>query len=176
MRILYFEGEPRWEYKFIRRAVEDDPSVEIFTVLRTTQNKTYRQSTTGVVDAHELENGFPTKAGRSFPVRRIDYRQRGSKLFQQRTAGDDSRFCRPARRRRALSGRAVRAFRWRLRENADGRNDAVAALCRKRPGAGILPQRRSPMQAARASSRGSWKIAIRTLRAGRRCRRWRIMR
>ena len=61
MRILYFEGEPRWEFKFIRRAVEDDPSVEIFTVLRTTQNKTYRQSTTGVVDAHELENGFPTK-------------------------------------------------------------------------------------------------------------------
>lgn len=61
MRVLYFEGEPRWEFKFIRRAVEDDPSVEIFTVLRTTQNKTYRQSTTGVVDAHELENGFPTK-------------------------------------------------------------------------------------------------------------------
>jgi len=61
MRILYLEGEPRWEFKFIRRAVEDDPSVEIFTVLRTTQNKTYRQSTTGVVDAHELENGFPTK-------------------------------------------------------------------------------------------------------------------
>ncbi len=61
MRILYFEGEPRWEFKFVRRAVEDDPSVEIFTVLRTTQNKTYRQSTTGVVDAHELENGFPTK-------------------------------------------------------------------------------------------------------------------
>ncbi len=25
MRILYVEGEPRWEFKFIRRAVEDDP-------------------------------------------------------------------------------------------------------------------------------------------------------
>ena len=61
MRVLYFEGEPRWEFKFIRRALEDDPSIEVFTVLRTTQNKTYRQSTTGVVDAHELENGFPTK-------------------------------------------------------------------------------------------------------------------
>ena len=61
MRVLYFEGEPRWEFKFIRRALEDDPSIEVFTILRTTQNKTYRQSTTGVVDAHELENGFPTK-------------------------------------------------------------------------------------------------------------------
>ena len=61
MRILYLEGEPRWEFKFIRRAVEDDPSVEVFTILRTTQNKTYRQSSTGVVNEHELENGFPTK-------------------------------------------------------------------------------------------------------------------
>ena len=26
-RILYVEGEPRWEYKFLRRAVEDDPAL-----------------------------------------------------------------------------------------------------------------------------------------------------
>src|SRR5580704_17953610 len=29
MRILYMEGEPRWEFKFIRRAIEDDPSIEV---------------------------------------------------------------------------------------------------------------------------------------------------
>jgi uncharacterized membrane protein len=63
MRILYMEGEPRWEYKFVRRALEDDPSIEIVTILRTTQNKIYRQ---GTVDAHELENGFPTKAEELF--------------------------------------------------------------------------------------------------------------
>jgi uncharacterized membrane protein len=63
MRILYMEGEPRWEYKFIRRALEDDPSIEIVTILRTTQNKIYRQ---GTVDSHELENGFPTKAEELF--------------------------------------------------------------------------------------------------------------
>ena len=28
-RILFFDGEPQWEYKFIRRALEDDPAVEI---------------------------------------------------------------------------------------------------------------------------------------------------
>ena len=28
-RILYIEGEPRWEYKFIRRAEEDDPSCSL---------------------------------------------------------------------------------------------------------------------------------------------------
>ncbi|HVV46913.1 MAG TPA: glutamine amidotransferase, partial [Bryobacteraceae bacterium] len=59
MRILYIEGEPRWEYKFIRRAIEDDQSIEVVTILRTTQNKIYRQ---GTIDAHELEDGFPTKA------------------------------------------------------------------------------------------------------------------
>ena len=63
MRVLYVEGEPRWEYKFIRRALEDDPSIEIVTILRTTQNKIYRQ---GTVDSHELENGFPPKAEELF--------------------------------------------------------------------------------------------------------------
>jgi len=63
MRILYIEGEPRWEYKFMRRAIEDDPSIELVTILRTTQNKIYRQ---GTIDSHELENGFPTKAEELF--------------------------------------------------------------------------------------------------------------
>lgn len=60
MRILYVEGEPRWEYKFIRRALEDDQSIEVACMLRTTQNKTYVQ---GYGDKDRLlEQGFPTKA------------------------------------------------------------------------------------------------------------------
>jgi len=58
-RILYIEGEPRWEYKFLRRAVEDDGSLEIVSMLRTTPNKIYRQ---GVAGANELESGFPSRA------------------------------------------------------------------------------------------------------------------
>jgi uncharacterized membrane protein len=58
-RILYIEGEPRWEYKFIRRALDDDKSIEIASMLRTTQNKIYRQ---GIGDPKELEDGFPAKA------------------------------------------------------------------------------------------------------------------
>ena len=58
-RILYVEGEPRWEYKFIRRAEDDDKIVQITSMLRTTENKIYRQ---GVSDPKELENGFPTNA------------------------------------------------------------------------------------------------------------------
>jgi len=55
-RILYIEGEPRWEYKFLRRAIDAEPSVDVVSLLRTSPNKFYRQ---GVVDARELETGFP---------------------------------------------------------------------------------------------------------------------
>jgi uncharacterized membrane protein len=58
-RILYFEGEPRWEYKFIRRAAEDDPMIQLVSLLRTTENKIYRQ---GVSGPQELADGFPTRA------------------------------------------------------------------------------------------------------------------
>ena len=54
--ILYVEGEPRWEYKFIRRAVDEDPAVRLASLLRTTPNKFYRQ---GIDSPDELEGGFP---------------------------------------------------------------------------------------------------------------------
>ena len=55
-RVLYVEGEPRWEYKFLRRALEGHAGVEIVSLLRTSPNKFYRQ---GVRDARELADGFP---------------------------------------------------------------------------------------------------------------------
>ena len=58
-RILYVEGEPRWEFKFIRRAEAQDKGVDIVSMLRTTENKIYRQ---GIADPTELADGFPTKA------------------------------------------------------------------------------------------------------------------
>jgi uncharacterized membrane protein len=57
-RILYIEGEPRWEYKFIRQAEEDDRMVQIVSMDRTSQNKIYRQ---GIADAKELAEGFPSR-------------------------------------------------------------------------------------------------------------------
>ena len=57
-KLLYIEGEPRWEYKFIRQAEEDDRMVQIISSVRTTENKTYRQ---GISDPKELEGGFPTR-------------------------------------------------------------------------------------------------------------------
>jgi uncharacterized membrane protein len=57
-RILYIEGEPRWEYKFIRQAEEDDRMVKITSMVRTSENKTYRQ---GIADPKELADGFPAR-------------------------------------------------------------------------------------------------------------------
>ena len=57
-RILYVEGEPRWEFKFIRRAEENDPTVQLVSMLRTSENKIYRQ---GISDPMELADGFPVR-------------------------------------------------------------------------------------------------------------------
>jgi len=56
-RVLYFEGEPRWEYKFMRRAIGDDEHLRIVSLLRVSPNKYYRQ---GIDNPEQLEGGFPT--------------------------------------------------------------------------------------------------------------------
>ena len=68
-RILYFDGEPQWEYKFVRRAMDDNPEIVVFSMERTTQNKIYRQPCPAggcpdgfKHDETELEDGFPSKA------------------------------------------------------------------------------------------------------------------
>ena len=55
--ILYIEGHPRNEYKFIRRAVEDDTSLRLATYLQTGPEKYYRQ---GIESPTELSGGFPS--------------------------------------------------------------------------------------------------------------------
>jgi uncharacterized membrane protein len=62
-RILYIEGEPRWVYKFIRRAEDSDQLVQIASILRTTENDIYRQ---GIRNADELKGGFPSNAEELF--------------------------------------------------------------------------------------------------------------
>jgi uncharacterized membrane protein len=57
-KLLYVEGEPRWEYKFIRRSIVDDPNLLVESLLRSSQNKYYRQ---GIEDKTTLEEGFPKK-------------------------------------------------------------------------------------------------------------------
>ena len=56
-KILYFEGEPRWEVKFMLRAAEDDENLQVVLLLRTAENKFFRRNLDGPL---ELVTGFPT--------------------------------------------------------------------------------------------------------------------
>ena len=56
-KILYFEGEPRWEVKFMLRAVDEDENLQIVLLQRTAENKFYRRNLDGPL---ELVTGFPT--------------------------------------------------------------------------------------------------------------------
>jgi hypothetical protein len=55
-KILYVEGEPRFELKFMRRAVRDDQNLRLVALQRTAENKFLRL---GVEDSLELVAGFP---------------------------------------------------------------------------------------------------------------------
>jgi uncharacterized membrane protein len=55
-KILYFEGEPRFELKFVRRAVADDKNLQVVCLQRTAEGKFLRLD---VDDAEELASGFP---------------------------------------------------------------------------------------------------------------------
>ena len=56
-KVLYFEGEPRFEVKFLRRAVADDENLHVSILQRTAENKFMRLD---VEDADDLVGGFPT--------------------------------------------------------------------------------------------------------------------
>ena len=57
-RILYFEGEPRFEVKFIRRALAKDDNIRIVSLIRTAESKFYRL---GIDTPQELATGFPQR-------------------------------------------------------------------------------------------------------------------
>ena len=171
-RILYIEGEPRWEFKFIRRALDDYHNIELVTMLRTTQNKIYRQ---GTPDPGAARTGgrLPRQGRRSVRLPGADYRQRGGQLFHAHPAAVDPRFRGPPRRRPAVHGRARHALRRRLPGFAAGRPGAHQRCPRaKALSTAISPARNSPPRAPRASSAGWMTIPRATSSAGRRCRRW----
>ena len=65
-KILYYEGEPRPEMKFLNRAVADDKNLEVVTLQRTADNKYMR---VGVENADELAAGFPKTREELFAYR-----------------------------------------------------------------------------------------------------------
>ena len=66
-RILYYEGEPRFEMKFARQAIKDDQNLQLVTLQRTAENKHLRLD----IDAAgvELAAGFPKTREELFAYR-----------------------------------------------------------------------------------------------------------
>src|SRR5579872_7324191 len=76
-KILYYEGEPRPEYKFLRNAVGDntstlklgaDANLQVVGLDRTAENKYYRQ---GLSDENEVIGGFPKTREELFAYRAL---------------------------------------------------------------------------------------------------------
>jgi uncharacterized membrane protein len=67
-KILYFEGEPRFEVAFLRRAVAADSNLQVVTLQRTADSKFMRMD---VDSAGELFSGFPTTREELFSYRAL---------------------------------------------------------------------------------------------------------
>jgi len=79
-QILYIEGEPRWEFKYLRRALQDDPNIRLVSLLRSSQNKFYRQ---GIEKEEMLAEGFPKKKDELFAYKGIIFGSIESTFFSQ---------------------------------------------------------------------------------------------
>jgi uncharacterized membrane protein len=67
-KVLYFEGEPRFEVKFLRRAVAGDPNLQLVVLQRTAENKFLRLD---VDHEGELVAGFPRTRAELFRYRAL---------------------------------------------------------------------------------------------------------
>jgi len=65
-KLLYFEGEPRWEVKYLLRGVEEDQNLQVVLLQRTAENKFLRRNVDG---PDELVRGFPRTRSELFKYR-----------------------------------------------------------------------------------------------------------
>lgn len=80
-KILYIEGRPRAEFKYIRRAVDGDESLKLVSLLRTgLPDKFYRQ---GVENREELKHGYPKSKDELFEYDAIIFGQIEADFFSE---------------------------------------------------------------------------------------------
>jgi uncharacterized membrane protein len=65
-KVLYFEGEPRAEAKWVHLAVENDQNLQVAMLIRTAENKYYRRD---LSSPDELATGFPKTREELFAYR-----------------------------------------------------------------------------------------------------------
>ena len=115
-RVLYVEGEPRFEMKFLRRAAAGDANLQVVMLQRTADRKFLRLD----IDASDdLAGGFPEDARRTVRLPGPGAGQHRGRGLYGRPAAHDRRLREPARRRPAGARRAPRLRGRGLR--GDGR-------------------------------------------------------
>jgi uncharacterized membrane protein len=67
-RVLYLEGEPRYEFAFLRRAFDADSAVRLVGLLRSAKGKFLRVN---VADSLDLIGGFPTRRTELYRYRAV---------------------------------------------------------------------------------------------------------
>ena len=67
-KILYFQGEPRYDVGFLLRAVAGDPNLQVVLLQRTADNKFYRRN---IDSPDELTAGFPKTREELFSYRGV---------------------------------------------------------------------------------------------------------
>jgi len=67
-KILYVEGEPRYDLKFIRQALANDENIQLVTLLRTARDKFLPMD---VDDSLEFADGFPSRREDLFKYRAV---------------------------------------------------------------------------------------------------------
>ncbi len=87
-RILYFEGEPRFEMKFLNRPLVEDKNLHVVTLQRTADNKFMRLKVDG---RRRAGRRLPEDARGAVQVSRPDARQRRGRRLLRRPAADDCR-------------------------------------------------------------------------------------
>ncbi len=73
-KILFLEGEPRFEPKFVRLAVEKDDNLQVALLQRTavaTSNAPDKYLRLGIDSPEELQDGFPTERAELFKYRAV---------------------------------------------------------------------------------------------------------
>jgi hypothetical protein len=145
----------------------EDHGVQIVSMLRTTENKIYRQ---GISDPSELADGFPSKAEDLFKYQAIIIGSVEAGLLYAVAAGAAAGVCGQARGRGAVSGRAVFAERGWV--GVVGCGGSVADVSAEAKGTFKRESATVQLTAAGAESRlrGCWTIARRMWSAGGSCR------
>ena len=60
IKVLYVEGAPRPEYKFLKRTLEQDPNIELLALVQTRKGVFYKQGQIKGIDIQAFPNDLPT--------------------------------------------------------------------------------------------------------------------